>query len=235
MYVHAYQSYIWNLAASERWRQYGAKVVPGDLALVEAPETKDTVQNGDLEDPEAPEDINAQTRADDKAARRIARARPIKAEEVDKYSIYDIVLPTPGHDIEYPANGLLDVYIEAMAKDGLDPSDMERKQPDFSLTGSYRPLLYRPKNVKWRTLRYNSDEDQLCLTDKDRLEGKTKADGEVEGMIKKTVGGNTDVLDGVNTALLVEFELGSGCYATMALREIFKADTSSASQRERMV
>jgi tRNA pseudouridine13 synthase len=33
MYVHAYQSYLWNSAATERIRLYGLAVVPGDLVL----------------------------------------------------------------------------------------------------------------------------------------------------------------------------------------------------------
>lgn len=34
MYVHAYQSYVWNMAASERIRRQGIAVLPGDLVVV---------------------------------------------------------------------------------------------------------------------------------------------------------------------------------------------------------
>ena len=34
MYVHAYQSLVWNVVAGERWRRFGDTVVTGDLVLV---------------------------------------------------------------------------------------------------------------------------------------------------------------------------------------------------------
>ena len=45
MYVHAYQSYVWNAIVSERIRTYGAeKAVVGDLVLV-----SNKAADGDME------------------------------------------------------------------------------------------------------------------------------------------------------------------------------------------
>jgi len=54
MYVHAYQSYVWNAVVSERVRTYGAeKPVTGDLVFVS--ETTNTASMNDSMDIEAPE------------------------------------------------------------------------------------------------------------------------------------------------------------------------------------
>jgi tRNA pseudouridine13 synthase len=62
MYVHAYQSYVWNAIVSERIKTWGAeKPVSGDLVLESEAMEQVTVGDGmDVEDGEA----NAQPEAD---------------------------------------------------------------------------------------------------------------------------------------------------------------------------
>ena len=48
IYVHGYQSYIWNRAVSERLRRFGRKVLVGDLAV--RSENADLLENAEIID-----------------------------------------------------------------------------------------------------------------------------------------------------------------------------------------
>jgi tRNA pseudouridine13 synthase len=176
MYVHAYQSYVWNMAASVRWSKYGTKVIAGDLVLVDTPvqiasAAKDEVdENGE---------IVVRPAADDTAVTHddlYQRARPLSAEEAEsgKYTIFDIILPTPGFDIEYPQNDIGDYYKEFMGSElggGLDPANMRRKHKDFSLSGSYRPLMAKVgQDLSFEVQVYHSETEQLVETDTEKLD-----------------------------------------------------------------
>jgi tRNA pseudouridine13 synthase len=177
MYVHAYQSLVWNMAASERWIRYGDKVVEGDLVLVD-PESAKHIENVKENEVDERGEIIVLPAAGDAAVSHddlYERARALTAEEAasGKYSIFDIVLPTPGYDIEYPDNGIGDYYKEFMTSErggGLDPGNMRRSQQDFSLSGSYRKLLAQIGNdVSYEIKLYHDDNEQMVETDLEKL------------------------------------------------------------------
>lgn len=176
MYVHAYQSLVWNMAASKRWSLYGRSVVEGDLVLVDEHTKDKQLSNPEEIDDEG--DVIVKPAAEDRATNvedLFTRARALSKDEISTgaYTIFDVVLPTPGFDILYPANEMKTFYEEFMAGPrggGLDPHNMRRPQKDFSLSGSYRKVLARPGSESSFTIKtYSNDDEQFVETDMDRL------------------------------------------------------------------
>ncbi|KAL6936371.1 hypothetical protein ACO0OL_002571 [Hanseniaspora opuntiae] len=221
IYIHAYQSYIWNLATSYRVAQYGLAVVPGDL-VIESNKEVAVVDEDNFE-------------VEDVAKDNFIRAKPLSKEDVDsgKYTVFDIVLPTPGFDVHYP-EFMKEFYEQVMKKDELSPFEMIRKVKEFSLPGSYRNILGKPKNMNFKVLNYMDENDDLLNSDleilenniamkegKDHLEsklGKYSISDEKSSMYASD--------ENHRVAVILEFELGTSSYATMLLRELLKVETS---------
>jgi tRNA pseudouridine13 synthase len=227
MYVHAYQSLVWNTVAGKRWEFHGSKVIEGDLVII------GDKQDGAKDEPEVDEDGEPIIRptAEDSAAADgdFTRARPLSKQEAEsgKYDIFDVVLPLPGWDVVYPKNELGQFYKDFMGSDqggNLDPYDMRRKWKDYSLSGGYRKLLSRPApGMSFEVKGYREETAQLVETDLERLakeEGKpnsrsngaaTDEDAEMKSEGDKYI------------AVILKLQLGASQYATMALRELLKA------------
>ena len=233
MYVHAYQSLIWNFAVSERWRLYGGTVVEGDLVLVS--EHKEKKIDGAIpeENVDADGEIVVNPSGEDRAHDPddvFERARPLTADEAasGKYSIFDIVLPQPGYDVVYPPNGMTDWYKTFMANEqggGLDPFDMRRKQKDYSLSGGYRKALARiAPEYAFQVRTYEDENEQFVETDLDRLKkaGDMRKDQET-GL----AGQEREPKMGEKIAVVLKMQLGSSQYATMALRELARGGISA--------
>ncbi|CAM0137074.1 multisubstrate pseudouridine synthase 7 [Umbelopsis sp. WA50703] len=192
MYVHAYQSYVWNHAASERIRLYGAdKVVVGDLVSLS--------NNLDI-------DEATQESEDTKPL-----VKHVTEEDLDKYTIFDVVLPQPGTKILYPNNEVLDVYKSIMKPDNIDPLNMNIPNQEYRLPGAYRALMAKPSQLDWSFIRYDDPNKKLCQTDADLLKGEAELTSD----------------EGPYLALRLNLSLSTSQYATMALREIMKQQTSS--------
>ncbi|XP_075064883.1 pseudouridylate synthase 7 homolog [Mixophyes fleayi] len=179
MYIHSYQSFVWNNMVSKRIEEYGLKVVPGDLVL--------------------------------KGATAIA----VDENDIDRYSIHDVVMPLPGFDVIYPKNKLAGAYEEMLVADKLDINKMRHRVKDYSLAGAYRKILIRPQDVSWEVVAYDDPKISLVGTDLEKLEGKPLPVFNKEGKYN---------------ALKMEFSLPPSTYATMAIREVLKMDTSIKNQ-----
>jgi len=225
MYVHAYQSLVWNFAAGERWRLHGDKVVEGDLVLVHEHRDK---ENAEVVEPASTVDADGEIivvpQGEDSAyaaEEAFDRARALTAEEAasGKYSIFDVVLPQPGHDIIYPPNQMTDFYRRFMGSEqggGQDPFNMRRKWKDASLTGGYRKLLSRMgADFSFDVKLYSEEHEQFVQTDLDKLQRSSDATG-------AAASAPADSTAGDKLAIVVKFQLGSSQYATMALRELSK-------------
>ena len=228
MYVHAYQSLVWNFAVNERWRLYGDKVVAGDLVLVHEHDSDTTIRlaagqvDADGEAIILPTQTNDAAPTDD-----FLRARTLSADEAasGKYTIFDVVLPLPGFDVLYPANEMTEFYKTFMGSElggGLDPFDMRRKWKDVSLAGSYRKVLSRVGDTYEVDVRgYKDGDEQFVKTDLQRIRegqaGNSEKVEEDQKMAEAIVGEDEKI------AVVIKFQLGASQYATMALRELMKS------------
>lgn len=149
MYIHAYQSYVWNAIVSERIRTCGNdKPVVGDLVFDTSKDEADmdvdpdegVVEDDDVEEfgrylfyiypgrPTAELCLNMSGSSKSRKPYRAPRVRSLTEENLHKYTIFDVIMPLPGTDVAYPGGKLGEKYREFLRMDGLDPDNFVRKQ-----------------------------------------------------------------------------------------------------------
>ncbi|PNY05200.1 multisubstrate pseudouridine synthase 7-like protein, partial [Trifolium pratense] len=124
MYVHSYQSYLWNNAASTRVQKYGTEqVVLGDLVYCK--ENSSEKVTG-IAGPECDDDCvdSYDTNNEDEVSGDIhekinSYVKAVNAEDLNSkcYTIDDVILPMPGSRSIYPTNDIVKVYNDLTNKD----------------------------------------------------------------------------------------------------------------------
>jgi tRNA pseudouridine13 synthase len=194
MYVHSYQSYVWNKVVSQRVAEHGMRLMIGDLV-------KKTSVEGAVKDS--------------------SEVDYITSDNVGSFSIHDLLLPLPGFDVLYPKNEVAEWYKTIMAKDGIDSSHLNCKVKDFALPGGYRCVFVKPKDLSWSMRRYTDYTQSLVCSDLEELEG---------GQIPQGEGDENRDGDPPHSAVILRFTLPPSSYATIAVREVIKMNTSVAHQ-----
>ncbi|XP_010550930.1 PREDICTED: multisubstrate pseudouridine synthase 7 [Tarenaya hassleriana] len=225
MYVHSYQSYLWNHAASMRVQKYGTnQVVLGDLVYSKLDDTKSRVSLSS-EHEENNEAIECgqldETSVVDLPGERSDLVKVITAEDIESgtYSTSDIILPLPGSRVIYPSNDVADIYHDLAKKNGIDLTESSHGVKEFSITsmtGGYRRILQKPIDFEWELLTYTDSNTPLAETDLDRI-NKTRPlndvfqeDGSVKETENESLKADTKPHESSENDMKVQTEFGKG-------------------------
>ena len=215
MYLHSYQSLLFNTAVSHRLARYGITPVEGDLVLAGAAAPAAVAESAAAGDDEAAGSYDART-----------EVRTLSADDVasGRYSLDDVLLPLPGAAVALPDHETRGAIVAMLERDGLSlASFTNARQPRYSLSGAYRKVIARPNELVWRVARYTRADEQLQPTDLDRAAAAT---AEIAPQCGADAPGTSEDTDGLpaesHRALLVAFSLPPSSYATVCLRELTK-------------
>ncbi|KAK5786293.1 uncharacterized protein LOC108473476 [Gossypium arboreum] len=184
MYVHSYQSYLWNHAASVRVKKYGSReVVLGDLVYSKGDDAEKTEVLPPEHEDNSLEDAYDCGQLDEISGKDLPLeknnlVKVITASDIStgNYTIEDVVLPMPGSRIIYPMNEVAEVYHDMAKKDGISLTESVHNIKEFSITsmtGSYRRVFQKPIDFQWDLLSYTDGNLALSETDIDKI-AKTK-------------------------------------------------------------
>ncbi|CAL7951434.1 unnamed protein product [Xylocopa violacea] len=265
MYIHAYQSFVWNHMVSRRIKEFGRNPIVGDLVYENDVKHNDNekqfvcdTETEPVDNIDSIDEINKSEVADTKMevsetsaessvasikevtdatecclkinenveqseisnekdesedVHNLPAVKLLKEEDLPHYTLADVLMPQVGWKVTYPpyAKPWFDDFL---AKDGLT-TDLRQKNKKYSLGGAYRKILQVPSSVSWKIMHYKEKHSDLILSDINKMRNFPAPKDDPEGQYK---------------ALIVEMSLKSSTYATMALREILKSDTSPQAQ-----
>ncbi|XP_071703499.1 multisubstrate pseudouridine synthase 7 isoform X2 [Rutidosis leptorrhynchoides] len=248
MYVHSYQSFLWNHAASIRVQKYGTdQLVLGDLVYEESSNGVKQIHDSECEeitcnDPSEDDLVDEVDTHESEA--NITSVKVVNNEDIasGQYKFTDVVLPLPGSRIIYPQNDIEQYYQDLAKKDGVSLMESMHNVKEFSLTsmtGAYRRVFGNPKDFEWELIKYTDVSTPLTTTDLDVVKKANEGDGSIsmphinvsapngEALLHEKHS-NVSTATGDNLALKMSFTLPASCYATMAIRELLKTSTSAA-------
>eukprot|EP00891_Asterochloris_glomerata_P003047 jgi/Astpho2/3047/e_gw1.00051.10.1_t len=169
LYVHAVQSYVWNLAVSRRIQHFGcSRVVAGDLVLKDADQLEAAGKFNDCA-------MAAAVSASERSSGRLAAVHEVTPEEAEAgtFSIEQVVLPLPGKSTRTPGHAVAEVYKKAASTMGISLDSCSHQVREFSLmqlSGDYRRMLQKPNGFEARVIPYQHPDEELATTELSKWE-----------------------------------------------------------------
>lgn len=226
--AHAFQSYIWNMLATKRLELFGNKVVVGDIVALS------TIDKSLLCDNETEEYSGKSNDVENSKVSNIGIHTVIPEDvECGRYTMKDVLLPLPGWDIVTPNNAIGEYYSSLLQENGITQADLQNHHvKSMGLYGSYRRLLEFPGNFEWNFIEYSDSNAEIAHTELTDFKIDNSKLSEKENSILVPDSDRDINLSGSKrqrslSAVLLKFNLSSGTYATMLLRELTKNSTDT--------
>lgn len=263
MYIHAYQSFVWNHMVSRRIKEFGKNPIVGDLVyennikendneeqfvydnenevrtetnaeeldqkineldagsnlkvkIEEFTKTLEKSPNTSIKEVTNAAECCLKIDENEKQSEILSNLPPVKVLEendLSNYTLADVLMPQVGWRVTYPPYAK-PWFDEFLAKDGLT-TDLRQKNKKYSLGGAYRKILEIPSNLSWKIMHYTEKHSDLIMCDIDEMRKSSPPKDDPNGRFK---------------AIIIQMSLKPSTYATMALREILKSDTSPQAQ-----
>lgn len=166
MFVHAFQSFLWNAAVSARLRQ-DPEVQVGDLVFAE----------GYQPDRDTHATVKVLSQADIDGA---------------KYSILDVVFPLFGYKSVLPSNTSGEILESLMADQGITREMLKKLEDrDFNCPGDYRKIICKASDVTCRIINYSDPLQPLIQTDLMKVNNvdieASEAENDSNGLLGMTI------------------------------------------------
>ena len=209
-YLHGLQSFLFNAALSERIRKYGRQIVVGDLVFKRNEQSNEATEET-FEDDQSEIDEYA----DDFESIRIDAVELVTKDNINQFSLADVVLPLPGSLItSYPV--IVDRHFYAhQCETHLDCS---LEEVEAALTGSYRRVLETPTDMTWELINGpKAAEIRLIKSDISKLLESSTEEPAAGSYVRELL---LEKDYDETSALVFSCSLRASSYLTMAIREI---------------
>ncbi|KAL0236330.1 hypothetical protein GEMRC1_002912 [Eukaryota sp. GEM-RC1] len=208
LYIHAFQSLIFNKLATFRLETFGDVPVVGDFVL----------ESGDVIDRDEAVDCGDDDVVNESQISSIPKIKVLTAEDLDKYTIADVVLPLVGEDSLIPEH--LKQIVHQIFEEFSISLDFSSTNPLLIPRGSYRKVIVTPKIHNHKIVKFSNQTDVLVSSPMNEFKILTGENSEEV----------VDGTEGPHVGLVISFDLPSSSYATMFIRELSKQSSHRQEQ-----
>ncbi|CDR96143.1 tRNA pseudouridine synthase D (TruD) domain containing protein, putative [Babesia bigemina] len=244
IYVHAAQSLVFNHVLTERLKKYGTKPVPGDFVIKSSQLPLTTSVEGESSETATEKSDSPGASFGDVQLQTYV----VCQNDTDKWSLYDVVLPLPGDNVDYP-EFLRPVYQRVVSEQfgisldmfatvigNLPPQFKGRERCLVGVGGGYRHIVARAHGLQYHVVPEQSPNGgalkqnlspYVCL--RNQLKQSVAAQHAMQNHDINFNGDShadyTNQKLATRSTLVVSCALPKSCYLTCALREVLSDES----------